>query len=166
MAIEDILGRSEIFLGLDDSYLKMIASMPSAKQMNFQTGQVLFKAGDAAENLYILEEGQINLIVEIPECSDNKLTQITVDIANKGSLIGWSALVRPHLYVLSAVCRKPCKVAAISGHELLTLFEQNHSIGYKVFQGLSQVIGTRFRDLQQILITGKRWPFIEKHAGT
>jgi CRP/FNR family cyclic AMP-dependent transcriptional regulator len=166
MAIEDILKRSEIFLGLDDSDLKIIASLPSAKQMNFQAGQFLFKAGDTAEYFYILEEGQIYLIVEISEYPDNKLTQITIDIINKGSLLGWSALVRPHLYVLSAVCHKPCKVGVISGQELLTLFEQNLNIGYKVFQGLSQVIGTRYRDLQQILITGKRWPFIEKHAGT
>jgi CRP-like cAMP-binding protein len=166
MPIEGILRRSDIFLGLDDSDLKMIASLPSTKQMDFQIGQFLFKAGDAAENIYILEEGQINLIEEIPPHSDNVATQVIVEIVNKGSLVGWSALVRPHSYALSAICQRPCKLVFISGRELLNLFEQNHSIGYKVYQGLSQVVGARFRNLQQILISGKRWPFIGKRAGT
>ena len=166
MAIEDALKRSEVFLGLDDNDLKTIASLPSSREDSYEAGYVLFRAGEEAKHIYIVEEGQIAIIVEVPASPGHMANQITVDMVNKGNLIGWSALVRPHLYVLSALCRKPCKVALMSGRELLTLFEQDHSIGYKIFQGLSQVIGTRYRDLQQILINGKRWPFIEKHFGT
>ncbi len=166
MTIDDSLRRSEVFLGLDDSDLKMIAALRSSREERYEAGQFLFKAGDEAKNIYILEEGQVNVIVEIPGNPGNKLNQVTVDVINKGSLIGWSALVRPHLYVLTAVCQEPCKVVIISGNELLSLFEQNCLIGYKVLLGLSQVIGSRYRELQQILIKGKRWPFIEKHSGT
>lgn len=165
MTIEDTLKRADVFLGLNDSDLEIIASLPSSRIATFQTGQILFKAGEEAKDIFVIEEGQIKVIAEVSS-SDNKTNTITIDIVSKGSLLGWSALVRPHLYVLSAVCQKPCKVVIINGNELLSLFEQNCFIGYRVLQGLSQVIGIRFRDLQQILITGKRWPFIEKHSYT
>jgi CRP/FNR family cyclic AMP-dependent transcriptional regulator len=165
MTIEDTLKRSDVFLGLNDSDLEIIARLPSSRLASFQIGQFLFKAGEEAKNIYVIEEGQINVIAEVSS-STGKTNIITIDIVSKGSLLGWSALVRPHLYVLSAVCQKPCELVIINGNELLSLFEQNCIIGYRVLQGLSHVIGVRFRDLQQILITGKRWPFIEKHFYT
>lgn len=165
MSIENTLRRAEVFLGLTDSEISLIATLPSSRQESYQSGHVLFSAGSEAEYVYLVEEGQIHIMVEIPS-PGNKPALVSVDVFNKGSLLGWSALVRPHIYILSAVCQKPSKVAMMSGRELLSLFEQNQNIGYKVFEGLSQVIGTSYRDLQQILIRGKRWPFIEKHSGT
>lgn len=164
--IERTLKRAEVFLGLTDIEIKQIAALPSSREMTCQSGQFLFKKGEEAKNIFILEDGEVNILVEIEESSAGKPNQITVDLVKKGSLMGWPALVRPHLYVLSGVCNEPSKLAVISGAELLSLFETNPIIGYKVYQGLSQVIGSRFIDLHQILMTGKRWPFIEKLSGT
>jgi CRP-like cAMP-binding protein len=166
MAVEDTLRRSEVFLGLNDSDLIKIATLPSSKQQSYQAGHILYKAGGEANNIYVLEEGQIVALIEMPPAPGNGSNQIIVDLRNKGSLLGWAALVRPHLYVLSTVCQKPCKMAVMNGRELLDLFEQDPEIGYKVFLGLSQIIGTRFREIQQILLTGKRSPFIEKYSST
>jgi CRP-like cAMP-binding protein len=164
--IEKTLKRAEVFLGLDDSDLKMIADLPSSREESYEAGQVLFRAGAEAKYIYILEEGQVDIMVEVPSSAKKDSTQVAVDVITKGDVFGWSALVKPHLYVLSAVCQKPSKVTIINGAELITLFDRNCYIGYKVFQGLSQVIGSRFRDLERVLIIGKRWPFIEKHSGT
>ncbi len=166
MTIESTLRRTEVFLGLSDCELQTIAALPSSRIEDFETGQYLFEAGGKAKYLFLLEEGQVEVIVEIPSVAENITRRITVDLAGKGTLMGWSALVRPHFYVLSAVCQKPCKVALVSGEELLALFEKDRNIGFKIYEGLSQVIGTRYRDLEQVLIKGKRWPFIESHSGT
>ena len=164
MKIEDTLGRSELFLGLENNELKMIASLPSTKQECYPAGHTLFKAGDRAKNIYVLEEGQIEIVAET--ITNDQAKPVTVDIITKGGIVGWSALVRPSSYVLSAVCETSCSMTAISGGELLALFDREHEIGHKVFQGLSHIIGSSYRDLQQVLIKGKRWPFIEKHAST
>jgi hypothetical protein len=63
---------------------------------------------------------------------------------------------------MSAICREPSHVVAISGVELMTLFDTDYGVGYKVFQSLSHVIGTRLRDLERVLATGQRWPLFEK----
>jgi CRP-like cAMP-binding protein len=166
MAIEETLRRAEVFLGLDDEDLKIIGDLPSSRQEIYKSGHILFRGGTEARDMYILEDGQIDLFVQVPLRAGDKPTRVVVDIVTKGGLFGWSALVKPNLYVLSAVCEQPSRLAVIQGDELLNLCEKNRSIGYKVFQGLSQVIGSRFRDLEQVLIKGKRWPFIEKHSGT
>jgi CRP-like cAMP-binding protein len=166
VVIEETLRRAEVFLGLDDKDLKMIADLPSSRQEIYQSGHILFRGGTEARDMFILEEGQIDLFVQVPLHSGEKPTRVVVDIVTKGGLFGWSALVKPNLYVLSGVCQQPSRLAVINGDELLKLCEENRSIGYKVFQGLSQVIGSRFRDLEQVVIKGRRWPFIEKHSGT
>jgi CRP/FNR family transcriptional regulator, cyclic AMP receptor protein len=132
MTIENTLRRAEVFLGLTDHELQTISGFPSSRIENYESGHFLFTAGSEAKYLYLLEEGQVDVIVEIPSIAEHVTNRITVDLMNKGSLLGWSALVRPHLYVLSTICQKPCKVAVISGKELLNLFQQDHNIGYTI----------------------------------
>ncbi len=159
MGIEVTLKRAEAFLGLDDSSLGRIAALPSSHEVIYDAGATIFKAGGAAHDLYILKEGQVDLVVAVPS-SSNVATEVVVDTINTGSLFGWSALVGPHIYSLSAVCRKPSTAVVISGRELTALFDQDYYLGYKIFQSLTHIIGTRLRDVERVLITGKKWPFI------
>ncbi len=78
-----------------------------------------------------------------------------VDRITTGGFFGWSALVEHRVYVMSAVCKELSIVVAISGFELLALFDKDYYIGYKVFQSLSRIIGTRLRDMEQVLLKGK-----------
>jgi CRP-like cAMP-binding protein len=164
--IADTLKRAEVFLGLDDSDLEMVVGLPSTHYEVYQPGEVLFGANTEAKYLYVLEEGLVDIVVDIPPGSQEKTTQVRVDIVTKGDLFGWSALVKPNSYVLAGVCQKPSKVILISGEELISLCDRNQHIGYKIFRGLSQIIGSRFRDLEQVLIIGRRFPFVVKFSGT
>lgn len=161
MEIEKTLKRAEVFLGLDDSQLKKIAALPSCREEAYQGEEVIFRAGDEAKYLYVLKEGQVDLVMEVPS-TEPEAKQIVVDRITKGGFFGWSALVRPHFYVMSAICKEPSKVVIISGGELIALFEQDYYIGYKVLQSLSHIIGARLRDVEQLWIRGKRWPLFEK----
>ena len=162
MEIERTLKRAEVFLGLDDSELDRIAALPSCREETYGSMDVIFNAGDAAKYLYVLKEGQVNLVMEVPSGSGETATRVVVDIITKGGFFGWSALVRPHFYVMSAICQKPSQVVIISGAELTALFDEDYHIGYKISRSLSQIIGARLRDIEQVLVRGERWPFFEK----
>ena len=166
MGIEQTLKRAEVFLGLDDNELAKIAALPSCREETHQAGEVIIRAGDEAKYLYVLKEGQVDVVTEVPPTAKQEPTRVAVDRITKGGFFGWSALVKPHFYVMSAVCQEPSTVVRISGVELMALFDEDYYIGYKVFQSLSHVTGTRLRDVEQVLIRGERWPFFEKRKVT
>ena len=162
MGIEKTLKRAEVFLGLDDSDLSKIAALPSCREEAYQPEEVIFRAGDEARYLYVLKEGQVDLVMDVPTESGQAATKVVVDRITTGGFFGWSSLVEPHFYVMSAICEEPSRVVIISGAELMALFDREYYIGYKVFQSLSRIIGTRLRDMEQVLVKGQRWPFLEK----
>jgi len=158
----ETLKRCELFLGLDDIELQEIVDLPSCIEKTHEAQKIIFEAGKEAKNLYILEEGRVNLVVKIPTGSSDLLEETVVRTITKGSVFGWSALVPPHVYTMSAICSQPSKVVVISGNELRTLFDEDAHFGYEIMSGLLRVIGTRVRNIEQLLVTGKRSPFFEK----
>ena len=156
MEIEKTLKRAELFLGLDDADLLRIARLPSSHEVAYSPGEVIIKDEEIAEYLYVLRKGQVDLVMEVPPMSGQEGTVVVVDRVTTGGCFGWSALVRPHLYVMSAVCRESTYAVAISGDELMALFEDDHRIGYRIFQSLSHIIGARLRDVEQALAKGQR----------
>ncbi len=166
MEIEKTLKRAEVFLGLSDNDISKIAALPSCREETYQSGEVIFRSGDKAKSLHVLREGQVNLVMMIPSQSDQPATSVVVDKITTGGFFGWSALVGPHFYVMSAICEEPSQVVSISGADLLSLFESDYHIGYKTFQSLAHIIGARLRDVEQVLIKGRRWPFPEKHKAS
>ena len=162
MGIEKSLKRSEVFLGLDDSELDQIAALPSCREEDYQPGEVIFKVGDEAKNLYLLEEGQVDLLMKVYTQQNQAAQSIVADRITTGDLFGWSALVGPYSRVMSATCQKHSRVVVISGAELLALFERDYHIGYKIFQSLSRVIATRLKYMEQALLKGQRCTFLEK----
>ena len=158
--IMNALKRSEVFLGLEDRYLEMIACLPSSHEKTLHAGEILFKTAERAKDLYVVKEGHIDLIASTAPESEPGTQKLIVDKVTTGGLLGWSALVAPHYYVLSAIAGEPSVVVSISGRELMALSRDDYYVGYKVFNGLSRIIGSRLRDYEQVILRGKRWPFL------
>lgn len=77
-------------------------------------GTTLFKAGDAADVMYVLMEGQANVMVG----------RIIVEIAGPGSLIGEMALVDRAPRSATVVARTLCRVVPVDpGHFDLLIHE-------------------------------------------
>jgi CRP-like cAMP-binding protein len=162
MGIEKTLKRAEVFLGLDDGDICEIAALPSCREQVYQPGDIIFSAGEEAQYVYVLKEGEVDLMIQVPPKSQQP-AKVIIDRVTTGGLFGWSALVKPQFYTMSAVCEKPAKAVVIGGSELKALFERDNHIGYKVLQGLSHVIGLRLRGMEQVLMKGQRHPpFFEK----
>jgi len=161
-SVVDILKRAEVFLGLDDTALSRIAALPSCRVASYVGGQVFFRANDEAENIFILQDGEVRLVTEIPDKTGENFELIVIDKLTRGSFFGWSALTEPHRYVMSGVCYKPSTVVIIRGEDLLELFASDYYLGYKVYQYMSRIIGNRLRDMEQVLIKGERRPFFTK----
>lgn len=144
------LKRCEVFVGLDDSDLQKIANLSSWQRNTYKPGDYVFRQDATADYFYILEDGEVNLLVVVQADSPNSTKkEVPVDTVTTGDVFGWSSLVAPHSLTMSAVCVKPSTVLIVSGIELVGLLDCNQSIGYEVMKGLVRVIGARFRDLRR-----------------
>ena len=159
VSIEDTLKRAELFLGLDDADLLRIATLPSSHEAEFAAGEVILRDGTRANHLFVLREGQVELVIDVPAEHWQGQRTVVIDLITTGGCFGWSALVRPHFYVMSAVCLEWAEVVVIDGAELMALFDDDYHIGYRVFQSLSHIVGARMRDVEQALARGQRLPF-------
>jgi CRP-like cAMP-binding protein len=92
-------------------------------------------------------EGEVNLIWDAPE--GPAMPEDTISTLSEGMPFGWSSLVPPNKYRLSALCAsRSCKTVRIPRDRLLQLFEDDALLGYKVMSKVMVVVGQRFHQLQ------------------
>jgi len=141
----DFLRSVVVFKGLIDSQLTGFED--HCREMEFRQNEKLFSEGDDAACLWIVKEGRVDLRFDLPDRSTS--TKNTISSIAEFMSFGWSSLVAPHKYRLSAYCAtKSCKVIQIDRDELVKLFKQDTKIGYLVMSNLVEIIGQRFRQLQ------------------
>ncbi|UCB42313.1 MAG: cyclic nucleotide-binding domain-containing protein [Dehalococcoidales bacterium] len=162
MGIEKTLKRAEVFLGLNDAALARVAALPSCRGETYQTREVIFRMGEEAKHLYILKSGRVDLVMEARPTSIQIVKDVLADRVTTGGFFGWSALVEPHSYAMSAVCREPSVVVIISGTELIALLNEDHYIGYTVLRSLTRIIGRRLREIEHVVMKGEGWPFLNR----
>ena len=124
---------SDLFYGLDLTVMSKIADICSDEQ--YTEGTVLFKEGENADNLYILEEGITDLLID----EDTFIYSIT----EQSDIFGWSSLVESAKYTATAICLTDVKVLKIPTKTLQRIFNENPEIGNVVFRRLAGIFNKR-----------------------
>jgi CRP-like cAMP-binding protein len=141
----DFLEKVELFKELDDNQLTRVQSC--CQETEFERDDEIFSAGEHPGYLWVVMEGQVQLIWNRPGRPASPENTITT--LSPGMSFGWSSLVPPQKYRLSAYCAtRKCTVMKIKKDSLIKLFESDAAIGYQVMSKLLSVIGTRFHQLQ------------------
>lgn len=145
MADIEQLRQVETFQSLSEDELAEIARF--AREKRFAYGDRLFKDGDDAIHLWVVKEGIIDLRFDLPgreTTEESTLSSVTPD-----KIIGWSSLVPPHKYKLSAYCASSqCRVLVLDREELRDFLTSHPKTGYQVMSAMLRVVGRRFQRLQ------------------
>jgi len=96
------LSKFPIFEGLTDDELERIAAL--CREEVHEAGATIFEEGSAADYSYLVEEGEVALEMELDLRPYASPKQTTIEVVTKGEAFGWSALVEPHIWTLSAKC--------------------------------------------------------------
>jgi CRP-like cAMP-binding protein len=137
----------ELFNGIASHIIDEIAEV--ASEETFPMGHVLFRKGDFADYLYILEEGAINITIQ-------EQKRISFPVNQLGRLVGWSALVEPHRYTATAECAKDSKVIKIDGGRLLRILEKHPREGMMIMSRLAGVIAARLVKSYEEVVASQR----------
>jgi NADP-reducing hydrogenase subunit HndB len=143
----DFLQSVGIFKGLDANQLAAVRNCCQEEQ--HKVGSRLFGEGEPAASLYIVKNGQVDLRFDLPGRPTSEKNTISSILETKA--FGWSSLVAPYKYSLSAYCStQSCEVVKIDRQNLLELFEEDHRLGYLVLSNMARVIGKRFKKLEKL----------------
>jgi CRP-like cAMP-binding protein len=60
-----------------------------------------------------------------------------------GEVVGWSSMIKPHIYTLGAIATKPAKLIVIDAVPLRELLEDNPQYGFHLIKRLTEIVGER-----------------------
>jgi len=126
--------KAAIFQGLNEEDIKKVFSIGHVRTYN--AGDTVFKEGDDAVHIYIVEEGK--LAVQTAE-------KQTVYTATPGDVLGWSTLMLPYKRTASAIAVEKATVVILDQAKLHEFCEQNPPIGYKITRNVGRTMAVRMR---------------------
>lgn len=153
--MHDILNRAEVFQGLSSDERGRLASIGRTRSL--QPGDYLFILGDDATDFYVVGKGKLDLC--FPVRLRGLVREISVESVGPGQALGWSALVKPYRFTLSARATEPSEVIGFARRDLLARFDSQPRTGYTFFTRIAEIAGIRLlkfealwvRELQRVL---------------
>jgi CRP-like cAMP-binding protein len=135
----------ELLNGLSSAEVEQVLALGT--KLIVPCGTALFRLGDQADRLFLTERGRIKLT--LPMQVRGREEEIFVEESSPGQTVGWSALIPPYRFTLTAIASlDEAEVIALPQEALRNYFAANPAAGYKIAQNLAMVIGHRLQLFQ------------------
>lgn len=142
--------KSELIEGLEDDEVVRLAAI--GKRRPLKSGEYLFLLGDNAERLFVVSRGMIDLC--FPLSFGGVIRDVKAESLSPGDTLGWSSLVKPYRFTMSARAAEDAEVIGFSRTDLSRLFEDSPHSGYAFTKKLCEIIARRFLNLQAVWARG------------
>ena len=150
MASLDFLENVDIFKDLNDDQLTAVQSC--CQEEAFGRGDRIFGVDEDPVALWVVKEGEVTLRQDQPDAPP-ALRNVTISNLSETMTFGWSSLVPPYKYRLSAYCAsRKCLVLKVDKLSFSGLLDKDTRLGYLVMSKLLVVVGTRFHQLREEII--------------
>jgi CRP-like cAMP-binding protein len=157
MISPELIRRYPFFAGLNHDYVATLAKL--ANEVSVEAGHCFFREGDELKKLYLVVEGAVAIIIEVPDRNaehplsgqlSGRLTTtgVTVSTVGIGGVFGWSALIPPHKATAGAKAITPCRVIALDCEELRPIFEKDCNLTYLMTLKAAQIVRERLHDMR------------------
>lgn len=149
----------ELFQGIPPEEAEKVLAL--GKKVRMSSGASLFRLGDPARCLYLINSGQVRLTV--PMHLRGQEEEVLMEEKGPGQTVGWSALIPPYRFTLSAATSVETEAITLSREALHTFIEHDPSIGARLCLNVGIVIGRRLQTLQAMWLREMQRT-IELHA--
>lgn len=136
--LEPVLQDHPFFADIEQHHVHIMAE--HATTVSFDAGQLIFRQGEAAQQFYIIIEGQVALEVFSPE-----LGPLPVLTLHDGDVLGWSWLFEPAVWHFDARALNVTRAIALDGAELRARCDENHELGYHLMKHSVQIVTQRLQ---------------------
>lgn len=152
------LSRCEMFSRLTEQQLEAISEL--CRSHTFEKDSFIFREGQPARNLYVVEQGRVALEMTVRNYDGGRSRPATVALIGSGEAFGWSSIVEPHVLTLTAKAAESCNLVSIEGSMLRKVLDQDRDSGYLVMAGLSELLASRLRSTRENLIYERGWTML------
>ena len=150
-ALASMLSDVGPFNGLPEEQLNQVASL--VERAPVTAGEVLGKAGDVGDYLYIIMHGEAQLSVA------SSVGEITVRIAGPGESFPLSSLIGSGTLITSAKALTDMELLVIPRRQLTDLCSEDSDLGLRVYMSISELVAKRYaKTLEQLALGEERVP--------
>ncbi|HHC07998.1 MAG TPA: cyclic nucleotide-binding domain-containing protein [Actinobacteria bacterium] len=117
-----------------------------ARLVEFEALDVIFRAGDDADRLFLVVSGVVALGVQ------RRSSTLRIQTIHEGSILGWSWLFPPHRWQFDAVAETPVRAIAIDAAELRRSLDEDPAFGYRFVLRIAEVMANRLQATRRRLV--------------
>jgi CRP-like cAMP-binding protein len=142
------LERLTIFEGLTQDQLQTVGER--CEITTVKRGETVFRAGEPAQHLLFVRSGKVELrfqVVYAGTAGEYPLDRVRVNGA-----CGWSAMIPPHVYTLTAYAVEDSELVRIKQTDLQYCCDADPRMGYVVMGNIARTIGARYELARQSLV--------------
>jgi CRP/FNR family cyclic AMP-dependent transcriptional regulator len=153
-----VLMQADIFYAIDRNDIERIAQI--CQERSYGEGDTIFEENSSGDELYVIAEGEVEILVDPSMVSDQKETQNVERVIahmHRGQSFGEIALVDQGIRSASArSASKSTHLLIIPREEILSMCEDNPRLGYQLMRNLAadlsmKLRGTDFQIRDQLL---------------
>jgi CRP-like cAMP-binding protein len=145
MNAAESLAAFPLFAGLSDPQRALVGE--TARDVEFGAGTRLFEEGQPAYGCWLIRSGRVALEMSVPGRG-----QVVVQTLGPGEILGWSWLVSPRLWHLTATAMDDATAIELDTERLRVLAEKDPALGYPLALGLFEVLLMRLQSTRARLL--------------
>jgi CRP-like cAMP-binding protein len=148
----DVLKDAELFRGLDADRLEKLSTL--CRGARFPKDATIFEEGGEATDLYVLQSGLALLEMQLRPIPDRPVIPTPLETVVPGECFGWSALVEPFSYTLTARAYANCTTLAMASDMLGQAILDDPTLGRELMSALTRLLARRLVDTRLRLTSG------------
>lgn len=147
--IEERLAAHPFLKGMSQKHIEILAGCAMPTQ--FESGQVIFRAGEPANGFYLIDDGTV-VLEERHEDGET----VVIDVVADGEPLGWSWLFPPYLWQFDARATRACRAICFSGIMLRQHRDEDLFLSHELFKRMSEVMVRRLQAARSQLSAAKK----------
>ena len=158
----NILKQTDIFYDFSPSQLEMVANL--CQEKSFDTGKVIFYEGADSDELYIIVQGEVDILVNpalVSNHPEEERDPVTIATLRRGQSFGEIALVDQGLRSATArAAKNNTRLLIIPSEKLMLICTSYPQLGYLLMRNLAADLSLKLRStdlrIREELLYGDR----------
>lgn len=144
--MDTALRETPLFESMTREQFERIGNIAQTRRL--APAEYLFMLGDRADHVYVVTRGCVDVC--FPLALEGMVKDVSVGSRERGKVFGWSALVQPYRFTLSARGAEPSELVALPRQGLQEIFEEDPLVAYRFTRHITEVMGRRLVRMQAL----------------